>query len=142
MSKNEATSPSNKTEAVHLDYVNTPSTSTSAPEEYHHHGEPHHHDHHDHHDHHNYHHQLHDANDTTEKSTAVIVGPEHLGQLMYLSDPRHQQDVPYAEHGPLVDHDVPGADLAESEPELAWSKIRRACVPYFSEFFGTMMILL
>jgi hypothetical protein len=48
----------------------------------------------------------------------------------------------YAEHGPLVDHKVPQEDAVQSEPDLAWSRIRHYMREPFSEFFGVFILIL
>ncbi|ETI24730.1 hypothetical protein G647_04100 [Cladophialophora carrionii CBS 160.54] len=48
----------------------------------------------------------------------------------------------YAEHGPLVDHKVPQEDVVESEPDLAWSRIRHYMREPFSEFMGTFILIM
>ena len=52
-------------------------------------------------------------------------------------------DVPaFAEHGPLVDHKIPQADVIQAEPDLAWSRIRHYLREPFSEFFGVFILIL
>ena len=49
---------------------------------------------------------------------------------------------PHAEHGALIDHKVPQDDAVPAHPELWWSKVRRHLREPFSEFFGTLPMLL
>lgn len=48
----------------------------------------------------------------------------------------------FAEHGPLVDHKVPQAEVVQQEPDLAWSRIRHYLREPFSEFFGVFILIL
>ena len=48
----------------------------------------------------------------------------------------------FAEHGPLVDHKIPQADVVQQEPDLAWSRIRHTFREPFSEFFGVFILIL
>ncbi len=48
----------------------------------------------------------------------------------------------YAEHGPLVDHKIPQADVVQSEPDLAWSRIRHYCREPFAEFLGVFILIM
>lgn len=48
----------------------------------------------------------------------------------------------FAEHGPLVDHKIPQADVVQQEPDLAWSRIRHYLREPFSEFFGVFILIL
>jgi len=48
----------------------------------------------------------------------------------------------HAEHGPLIDHKIPQAEVVEAEPDLAWSRIRRYFRDPFSEFFGVFILIL
>ncbi|EHY61025.1 Aquaglyceroporin-9 [Exophiala dermatitidis] len=53
------------------------------------------------------------------------------------------QDAPaFAEHGPLVDHKIPQADVVQQEPDLLWSRIRHTLREPFSEFFGVFILIL
>jgi len=56
--------------------------------------------------------------------------------------PAASQPVPYAEHGPLIDHNIPQDDAIQAEPDLAWSRIRRFFREPFSEFMGVFIILM
>lgn len=55
---------------------------------------------------------------------------------MRLGLPIHQ------EHGALIDSEGDGNDDAESNPDLAWSKIRRAIREPLAEFFGVFIMIL
>jgi hypothetical protein len=48
----------------------------------------------------------------------------------------------FAEHGPLVDHKIPQADVVQQEPDLTWSRIRHYLREPFSEFFGVFILIL
>lgn len=121
-----AESPQNKGTAVHLDYMDTASSSSSgqgnlkATETF----------------------QDIASEQHPNRPRAVLVTPELIGQLVYLSDPSRQPNEPYAEHGPLVDGDGPQADLKDSRPELAWSRIRHFMREPFAEFFGTFVMIM
>ncbi|KAH0833565.1 hypothetical protein AYO21_05243 [Fonsecaea monophora] len=53
------------------------------------------------------------------------------------------QDVPaFAEHGALVDHKIPQADVVQQEPDLTWSRIRHFLREPLSEFFGVFILIL
>jgi len=47
-----------------------------------------------------------------------------------------------AEHGPLVDHQIPQADAVPQRPDLWWSRVRAYCQEPFSEFFGVFILIL
>jgi len=47
-----------------------------------------------------------------------------------------------AEHGPVIDHQIPQADARESNPALRWGGVRRHMQDAFSEFLGTFIILM
>lgn len=49
---------------------------------------------------------------------------------------------PYSEHGPGIDHKIPQEELIQAQPDLAWSKIRRALRDPFAEFFGVFILIL
>jgi aquaglyceroporin related protein len=53
-----------------------------------------------------------------------------------------QNALPFAEHGPLVDHKIPQAEAVQQEPDLAWSRIRTYLREPFSEFFGVFILIL
>jgi aquaglyceroporin related protein, other eukaryote len=48
----------------------------------------------------------------------------------------------YTEKGPLINHDIPQADVVQQEPDLNWSRIRRYFREPFSEFFGVFILIL
>ena len=50
--------------------------------------------------------------------------------------------LPYAEHGALVDHIVPQEELVQAQPDLLWNRIRRQFREPLSEFFGTFILVL
>lgn len=50
--------------------------------------------------------------------------------------------LPYAEKGPLINHDIPQADVAQQEPDLAWSRIRHYFREPLAEFFGVFILIL
>jgi len=45
-----------------------------------------------------------------------------------------QEKEPYQEHGPGIDHKIPQEDAIPAEPELWWSKTRRAFREPISEY--------
>lgn len=49
---------------------------------------------------------------------------------------------PLAEHGPLIDHDIPQADAIPQRPDLWWSRVRQTLRDPFSEFFGVFILIL
>jgi aquaglyceroporin related protein len=46
------------------------------------------------------------------------------------------------EHGAPIDHEIPQADVKESNPDLWWSKVRSFMIEPFSEFFGVFILIL
>ena len=134
-----AESPTSKSEAIHLDYVNSPASSSSTNPNSHHHDYAH-----DHassptaHNHLHYH-QTNPAPDG--HPTAVVVTQDLIGQLVYLHDPTTQQTGAYAEHGPLID-DAGGNDLKQARPDLWWAKVRHTLREPLSEFFGTFILIM
>jgi hypothetical protein len=115
--------------AIHLDYMDTATASSSSS------------------DHRGDLKQTETYQDPTADShpnrpRAVLVTPELVGQLVYLTDPSRQPNEPYAEHGPLVDGEGPQADLKDARPELAWSRIRHYMREPFAEFFGTFVMIM
>lgn len=48
----------------------------------------------------------------------------------------------YTEKGPLINHDIPQADVVQQEPDLAWSRIRRYFREPLAEFFGVFILIL
>ena|SRR5271163_3057370 len=48
----------------------------------------------------------------------------------------------YAEHGALINHQIPQANVVQAEPDLLWSRIRRRMREPFSEFFGVFILIL
>ena len=61
------------------------------------------------------------------------------------SSPEKRQSIshrPHAEHGPLIDHIVPQADVVQASPELLWCRIRATLREPFSEFFGVFILIL
>lgn len=71
---------------------------------------------------------------TAGAPVGIVCTEEHLGKTIFLEN----QDVPYAEHGPLVDPARPGEETVESQPDLAWSKIRHTMREAFSEVGRTL----
>jgi aquaglyceroporin related protein len=53
-----------------------------------------------------------------------------------------QEGIPYAEHGPGIDHKIPQEDAVPEHPELLWSRIRHFMREPFSEFFGVFILIL
>jgi aquaglyceroporin related protein len=49
---------------------------------------------------------------------------------------------PHAEHGALIDHDIPQEEAVQAEPDLLWSRIRHYFRDPFSEFFGVFILIL
>jgi aquaglyceroporin related protein, other eukaryote len=49
---------------------------------------------------------------------------------------------PHAEHGALIDHDVPQEDAVQAQPKLLWSRIRHYFRDPLSEFFGVFILIL
>lgn len=77
-----------------------------------------------------------------EQSGAVICTEEMLGKPIYLYKGVPELQPAYAEHGPLVDHNIPQDNAIAAAPELAWSKIRKTFREPLSEFFGTFILIL
>jgi aquaglyceroporin related protein len=50
--------------------------------------------------------------------------------------------LPHAEHGALIDHDVPQEEAVQAEPDLLWSRIRHYFRDPLSEFFGVFILIL
>ena len=50
--------------------------------------------------------------------------------------------LPYAEHGPGIDHNVPETGPGPKGAHLFWSRVRHFCRDPFSEFFGTFVLIL
>ena len=48
----------------------------------------------------------------------------------------------YTEKGPLINHEIPPADVVQQEPDLAWSQIRRYFREPLAEFFGVFILIL
>jgi hypothetical protein len=48
----------------------------------------------------------------------------------------------YTEKGPLINHEIPQADVVQQEPDLAWSRIRRYFREPLAEFFGVFILIL
>ncbi|ERF76219.1 hypothetical protein EPUS_04296 [Endocarpon pusillum Z07020] len=48
----------------------------------------------------------------------------------------------YTEKGPLINHEIPQADVVQEEPDLAWSRIRRYFREPLAEFFGVFILIL
>jgi aquaglyceroporin related protein len=68
---------------------------------------------------------------------------EHLDIPLHDRRQTTLPDAPaFAEHGPLVDHKIPQADVVQQEPDLAWSRIRHTLREPFSEFFGVFILIL
>jgi len=133
-------SPTSKAEAIHLDYINSPASSSSTANPH-----SHHHDYaHDHpssptaHNHLHYH-QTNPAPDG--HPTAVVVTQDLIGQLVYLHDPTTQHTGAYAEHGPLID-DAGGNNLEQARPDLWWARVRHTLREPLSEFFGTFILIM
>lgn len=80
--------------------------------------------------------------DMAEQSGAVICTEEMLGKPIYLYKGVPENQPAYAEHGPLVDHNIPQDNAIPAQPDLAWSKIRRFMREPFSEFFGVFILIL
>ena len=77
-------------------------------------------------------------------TTHIETGHTHLHHR-HPQEYRHstvEGQVPYAEHGALVDHKIPQEELVQSEPDLAWSRIRHYMREPFSEFFGVFILIL
>lgn len=49
-------------------------------------------------------------------------------------------DTPYAEHGAPIDHVGPQEEVVQSQPDLAWSRIRHMLREPLSEFFGMLIL--
>ena len=70
---------------------------------------------------------------------------EHLDVPTYPHEKRRSSVPgvqPYAEHGPLVDHKIPQADVVQAEPDLLWSRIRRFLREPLAEFFGVFILIM
>ena len=48
----------------------------------------------------------------------------------------------FSEHGPLVDHKIPQEDVVQSEPDLAWSRVRHNMREPFAEFLGVFILIM
>ena len=48
----------------------------------------------------------------------------------------------YAEHGPLVDPNVPSEEIVQSEPDLLWSRARHFMREPFAEFWGVFILIM
>jgi aquaglyceroporin related protein len=70
----------------------------------------------------------------------------HHEHLHVPQEQRRRTSVPeaaaFAEHGPLVDHKIPQADVVQQEPDLAWSRVRHYLREPLSEFFGVFILIL
>jgi hypothetical protein len=71
-------------------------------------------------------------------------------EALYFENPKvshipistHPVSVPYAEHGASVDRDATQPQPIPAHPDLWWPKIRERWQVYFSEFFGTFIMIL
>jgi aquaglyceroporin related protein, other eukaryote len=75
---------------------------------------------------------------TTESYPAV----SHAEQAPLKDRQRKSIASPHAEHGALIDHDVPQDEAVQAEPDLLWSRIRHYFRDPFSEFFGVFILIL
>jgi aquaglyceroporin related protein len=57
-------------------------------------------------------------------------------------DSSNSDGAPYQEHGPGIDHEIPQDDVVQAEPDLWWSRTRRAFREPLSEFFGVFILIL
>lgn len=68
-------------------------------------------------------------------STPPVEHTEHMNMKEY-----RQTSVvglpPNQEHGPLVDHKIPQADVVQAQPDLFWSRTRHTLREPLAEFFG------
>jgi len=80
----------------------------------------------------------------TDKSSASSTPPAtHDEHLAYHERHTSVAGVPaHQEHGPLVDHKIPQEDAVQAMPDLWWSRTRHTLREPFSEFFGTMILIL
>ncbi|KAK5256824.1 glycerol channel [Cryomyces antarcticus] len=78
--------------------------------------------------------------DWTNPSSSEASSPE----VLQIENVEHRaaREPAHAEHGPLIDHQIPQADAIQAHPELYWSRIRRLCREPFSEFLGTFILLM
>lgn len=71
----------------------------------------------------------------SESSSPVVLQVENVGK------DRHQS-APHAEHGPLIDHEIPQDDVVQKNPELTWSRIRTTLREPLAEFMGTFILIM
>lgn len=48
----------------------------------------------------------------------------------------------HQEHGVAIDHNIPQADVLQASPDLWWPRTRHYFREPFSEFFGTLILIL
>jgi len=77
--------------------------------------------------------------DSSPSTMHVEYEPKHVPEINV--DARRPSR-PLAEHGPLIDHDIPQADAIPQRPDLWWSRVRQTMRDPFSEFFGVFILIL
>jgi aquaglyceroporin related protein, other eukaryote len=79
-----------------------------------------------------------------EDLTAPVTHADHVSGLR--RQPSRRTSVfgqpAFAEHGALINHQIPQADVVQAEPDLLWSRIRQFMREPFSEFFGVFILIL
>ncbi|KAN0096895.1 aquaglyceroporin like protein [Hyaloscypha variabilis] len=80
----------------------------------------------------------------SQETKSTMVSQSAHNEFIQQSDGHRNTigQLPYAEHGALVDHVVPQNDLVQAQPDLLWNKIRRQFREALSEFFGTFILVL
>lgn len=73
-------------------------------------------------------------------SFGILIKPGPNGNAG--SSSSEEEDKPYAEHGPGIDHKIPQDGVIQAEPELWWSRTRHALREPLSEFFGVFILIL
>ncbi|EON69784.1 hypothetical protein W97_09047 [Coniosporium apollinis CBS 100218] len=86
-------------------------------------------------------HQSTDSTDSTVDTIYVEKAHSKPSTLQPATPPQDRRPT-LAEHGPLIDHNIPQADAIEQRPDLWWNGVRRTLQEPFSEFLGTFILLL
>lgn len=51
-------------------------------------------------------------------------------------------DLPYAEHGAAIDHNISQENVIQARPDLWWSRVRHRMRDPFAEFLGVFILIL
>lgn len=86
-------------------------------------------------------HQSADSTDSTADTIYVEKAHSKPSTLEPTTPPQGRRPT-LAEHGPLIDHNIPQAQAIEQRPDLWWNRVRRTLQEPFSEFLGTFILLL